>query len=136
MEIHEHPILEGAIGSLESRLEHHDFRGLHHYIAKHNEYSTWEAARFEWLRRSGPEEWSKLTRRQRFKYSNLDRWWLSYVYFAASYFLKRGFLDGWTGLVFNQLKWRYFQDIRLKILELSQRNSLEKSSKVSQSKPG
>ena len=117
MEVHEHPVLDGSMGEIRARLEHHDFRGLKHYIAKHNEYSTWEANRFRWLQSAGAEEWAKLNQRQRFKYRHLDKWWLAWVYWFASYLLKKGFLDGRAGWTFNGLKRRYFDDIRLKIKE-------------------
>ena len=117
MEVHEHPVLEGGIGEIRARLEHHDYRGLHSYIWRHNEYSTWEANRFMWLASAGPEEWDKLIPRQRFKYRHLDKWWFALLYFVIGYFLKRGFLDGLVGLRFALMKRRYFADIRLKIKE-------------------
>jgi glycosyltransferase involved in cell wall biosynthesis len=117
MEVHEHPVLSGTIGEIRARLEHQDYRGMKHYIAKHNEYSTWEANRFRWLQSAGEDEWSKLNTRQRFKYRHLDKWWLGWIYWAVAYFLKKGFLDGRAGWTFNRLKRRYFDEIRLKILE-------------------
>ena len=117
MEVHEHPVLEGSIGEIHARLEHHDFRGMKHYIAKHNEYSSWEAHRYEWLKQAGQQEWEKLNSRQRFKYRNLDKWWLGWVYWSVAYGLKKGFLDGRAGWTFNRLKRRYFDEIRLKIRE-------------------
>ena len=117
MEVHEHPVLGGSIGEIKSRLEHHDFRGFEHYISKHNQYSTWEANRWVWLQSADRTSWDKLTDRQKFKYRYLDRLWLGYIYFAASYVGKKGFLDGRAGLTFALLKLRYFQDIRLKIKE-------------------
>lgn len=117
MEVHEHPVLSGTIGEIHGRLEHQDYRGMKHYIAKHNEYSTWEANRYRWLQSAGADEWAKLNGRQRFKYRHLDKWWLGWVYWAVAYFLKKGFLDGRAGWTFNRLKRRYFDEIRLKILE-------------------
>ncbi len=118
MEVHEHPVLNGSTGEIRSKLEHHDYRGMKHYIAKHNEYSSWEANRYFWLRSAGEAEWTKLNQRQRFKYRNLNRWWLGWTYWAVAYFAKMGFLDGATGWTFNLLKRRYFDEIRLKILEV------------------
>lgn len=118
MEVHEHPVLEGTVGEIKAKLEHYDYRGLKHYLAKHNEYSTWEANRFAWLSEAGSEEWGKLNRRQCFKYRNLDQWWLGWVYWGVSYLLKKGFLDGRAGWVFARLKCRYFDEIRLKIMEI------------------
>ena len=117
MEVHEHPVLTGTSGEIRERLEHQDYRGMKHYIAKHNEYSTWEASRFLWLQSAGQDEWAKLNRRQKFKYRYLDRWWLGWIYWVMAYGLKKGFLDGATGWTFNRLKRKYFDEIRLKILE-------------------
>ena len=124
MEVHEHPVLEGSIGEICEPIEHNDFRGLKHYIAKHNEYSSWEANRNLRLRadnkarcKSLSDEWGNLTERQKKKYRNLSRWWLAPAYFFASYLLKFGFLDGAAGFHFAIGKAIYFYQIRLKILE-------------------
>ena len=124
MEVHEHPVLHGSIGEISARIEHNDFRGLKHYIAKHNEYSSWEAARFLRLHSDGgvmskrsSEEWMNLTDRQKKKYRNLAKWWFAPAYFIASYFFKKGFLDGAVGFHFSLLKAIYFYKVRLKILE-------------------
>jgi glycosyltransferase involved in cell wall biosynthesis len=120
MEVHEHPVLNGTTGVIESHLEHRDYRGLAQYISRHNEYSTWEANRWHWLSSAGGDAWTQLTSRQRFKYRNLDRWWFAKFYWFVSYVLKRGFLDGRQGFVFAAFKHRYFADIRLKIRESRQ----------------
>ena len=114
MEIHEHPILNGPIGKIDVPIEHNEFRGLHHYIAKHNEYASWEASRYLQM----PLGASTLTGRQRRKYAHLAKWWAAPVYFLRSYFLKRGFLDGAVGFHFAFCKSVYFYQIRLKIKEL------------------
>jgi glycosyltransferase involved in cell wall biosynthesis len=136
MEIHEHPVLGGAVGEIQAPIEHNEYRGLRHYIAKHNEYSSWEAARY--LRLSGGEpaspklrqrggtvegtkveggEWDNLTDRQKRKYRHLAKWWAAPVYFLRGYVGKRGFLDGAAGFHFALLKAVYFYQIRLKIKE-------------------
>lgn len=117
MEVHEHPVLTGTTGEIRARIDHRDDRGLHHYIAKHNEYSTWEAHRYIWLKNAPAEAWRSLTSRQQFKYRHLASRWLAYFYFFTSLIVKRGFLDGRSGLAFAQLKKQYFQQIRLKIVE-------------------
>lgn len=145
MEVHEHPILEGSIREIKAPIEHNDFRGLKHYIAKHNEYSSWEAARY--VRLQGQinkadqvsatsnqqseiknhelpqrgSEWEGLTERQKKKYRHLAKWWFAPAYFLATYFLKKGFLDGAVGFHFALMKAIYFYQIRLKILELKRR---------------
>lgn len=117
MEVHEHPVLEGSIGEIKTPVEHNDFRGLKYYIAKHNEYSSWEAARYIRLVKEKGIEWEGLTIRQKKKYRNLSKWWFSPAYFFVSYVLKRGFLDGSVGFHFSLFKAVYFYQIRLKIKE-------------------
>lgn len=117
MEVHEHPILNGRVGEIAEPIEHKDLRGLHHFIAQHNEYSSWEARRYIALI-NNPVAWSCLTSRQKLKYRNLRHWWYAPAYFFATYFWKRGFLDGGPGLCHAVCKFTYFFDIRCKILEV------------------
>ncbi len=117
MEVHEHPVLGGTTGEIAARLEHHDYRGMEHYLAKHRDYADWEAERYRWLVSATAGEWGKLNSRQRFKYRHLTKWWLGSVYFLVGYGLKGGFLDGSAGLRFALLKCRYFNHIREKILK-------------------
>ena len=37
MEVHEHPIIKGPVGSIKSEIDHKDFNGMKRYIEKHNE---------------------------------------------------------------------------------------------------
>ena len=124
MEVHEHPVLKGTVGEIKTPIEHNDFRGLKHYIAKHNEYSSWEATRYLRLhtnnglrRKISCEDWKNLTDRQKRKYRNLAKWWFAPAYFIVSYFFKKGFLDGVVGFHFSLHKAIYFYQIRVKILE-------------------
>lgn len=117
MEVHEHPILDGTTGDLLTRLNHQDYRGLKNYLARHNEYSSWEARRFLWLQTAGAEAWKLLNTRQQFKYRHLDKWWFAWFYWSFAVIVKRGILDGEVGLRLGRLKRRYFDEIRLKILE-------------------
>ena len=122
MEIHEHPVLEGSSGEITSPIEHNEYRGLRHYIAKHNEYSSWEAARYRQLMAgdsAAGEAWRRLTPRQQSKYRHLAKWWAAPVYFLRGYLGKRGFLDGAAGFHFALMKAVYFYQIRLKIRELA-----------------
>ncbi len=144
MEVHEHPVLQGSIGELKSKIDHNDFKGLHSYIAKHNEYSSWEARRYMKLRSAdtgGLESNTQNTNRatnspgnnpntcgehftaiQRRKYNNLTRWWLAPAYFFYTFIFKLGFLDGRAGYAFARMKMIYFWQMRLKILELMSAN--------------
>jgi glycosyltransferase involved in cell wall biosynthesis len=117
MEVHEHPILDGEVGEIKTCIDHRDFRGIEHFIARHNGYSNWEASRLAQLGPPGSPAWSSLTPRQAFKYRNLPRWWFAPFYFFLNYVVKLGVLDGARGLDYAMLKMAYFQAIRLKILE-------------------
>jgi glycosyltransferase involved in cell wall biosynthesis len=118
MEVHEHPILNGPIGEIAARLDHEDFRGVHKHIDRHNDYSSWEARRYQAL--SGdPTAWAALTNRQKAKYRHLTRWWFAPAYFLFAYVWRRGFLDGSAGLSVAWLKSVYFSEVRLKIIELN-----------------
>ena len=122
MEVHEHPVLPGTQGALTATIEHNDYKGIHAYIARHNDYSSWESARYSKLM-STPDAWEHFTSIQRKKYRSLAKWWLAPAYFAHSYVIKRGFLDGATGLIFAILKAIYFFQIRLKIIERQAANA-------------
>jgi glycosyltransferase involved in cell wall biosynthesis len=116
MEVHEHPVLNGRVGEIAEPIEHKDFRGLHHFVDRHNEYSSWEAHRYIALI-NDPVVWDCLTPRQKMKYRNLRRWWYAPAYFMATYFWKQGFLDGGPGFIHAMFKFAYFFEIRAKILE-------------------
>jgi hypothetical protein len=42
-EVHEHVMIDGAVGYLKHDMLHEDFRDLYHWLARHNCYSNWEA---------------------------------------------------------------------------------------------
>jgi len=116
MEVHEHPILDGPVGDIAEPIEHKDFRGLHHFIARHNEYSSWEAHRYIGVI-NDPLVWDRLTARQKLKYRSLRRWWYAPAYFIVTYVYKCGFLDGGPGFIHAMFKCVYFFEVRAKILE-------------------
>jgi hypothetical protein len=115
MEIHEHPIIDGKIGLIHSPIIHSSFKGLSHYIAKHNEYSTWEANRYLKLLNTKDK---KLTFKQKIKYKFIDTWIFCFFYFLLNYIFCLGFLDGRVGYIFSIYKMQYFFSIKTKIFEL------------------
>lgn len=114
MEVHEHPVLKGAIGSIKSPLIHNDYNGLEKYIDRHNLYSSWEARRYLQLKNNH----TNLTWRQKLKYNLLESGLLPYIYFIGAYVFKFGFLDGSEGYYLAQYKKQYFFQIQTKIREL------------------
>lgn len=115
MEVHEHPIINGAVGELREPILHHNFKSLHKVITRHNDYSDWEAHRYISLRRG---DWISLTARQRIKYSLLASGLFPFAYFLAEYVARGGFLDGSAGFHHAILKFAYFCQVNLKIKEL------------------
>ena len=114
MEVHEHPILKGSVGELTTLVDHQDFKGMDAYIARHEQYSSWEARRYITLRKT-PGESSHFTHAQRRKYQSLTSWWLAPSYFLYSWIWKLGILDGTAGFTFARMKAGYVSQIRRKI---------------------
>jgi hypothetical protein len=124
VELHEQPLVKGAVGRLREKMVHRDNDNLHHFFARHNIYSDWEAltrskrqvqARGEVIPRlfgtaSERRRWLK----QRF-FSMPAR---PFIYFIYSYFFRLGFLDGRQGFIFNVLKSCYWYQIAVKEYEI------------------
>lgn len=116
MEIHEHPVLEGEIGTIKCKIDHRDFRGVGAYMSKHNEYAAWEAARYsKWS--SQPEMKEQWTWKQRLKYRFIRTAWIGPIFFFGSFILMGGFRDGMRGLAFAILKMSYFTQIYCRLQE-------------------
>ncbi|MFV5698727.1 glycosyltransferase family 2 protein [Flavobacterium sp. ZT3R17] len=116
MEIHEHPVLIGKTAVIKSEIDHLDFRGISHYIIKHNEYASWEAERI--LKTDSNASIAQLwTWKQKIKYKLMLTPFIGPVYFLGSYFLLGGFRDGARGLSFSILKASYFTQVYCKIKE-------------------
>ncbi len=121
--VHEHMIVTGNTGYLKGLLHHEDRRGLEHFIAKHNRYSTLEAQEIF----SATEEWpgvhefltDRVTRRRYIKNRILPFMPLPWIIrFFYMYILRLGFLDGRPGLVLCLFISSYEFFIRAKYLEL------------------
>ena len=117
MEIHEHPILNGPVGHIKSKIDHRDFRGVSHYMTKHNEYASWETYRFMKICNDEVAK-AKWTWKQKLKYRLMQSALIGPVYFFGSYFFYGGWKDGSKGFAFAILKMAYFTQIYCKIKEL------------------
>lgn len=124
-EVHEHVIIEDPVGYIKEPMIHDDRRGLEHYIAKHNRYSTLEArAIFEEIsaRRHDAQEANITadTRRRRWLKRNVmphvpypGLWRFIYMYI-----LQFGILDGRAGFEFCRFIAMYDSMVALKLREL------------------
>jgi glycosyltransferase involved in cell wall biosynthesis len=131
-EVHEHVLLDGRVGYLRHDLLHDDQRDLEAYVARHNRYSTLEAAaRFKVER--GAADRARLpvsflaspVQRKRFL---RERVWPAVpakpvALFLYMYLVRQGFRDGRAGLalcVFHA--WQEFM-VGLKLAELRRLSS-------------
>jgi len=123
-EVHEHMIVDGETARLRGIMLHEDRRGLEHFIAKHNRYSTLEARelRRELAEAAGhdlPELERGIAIRRWLKRNVLPKLPLSGFWrFMYMYFVRLGFLDGATGLRFCLVLATYDLFISLKLAEL------------------
>ena len=120
MEVHEHPQLQGRIGTIKACITHNDFKGLSSFFLKHDAYASWEARRFLLL---SSESKKRLSFRQKVKYSLVRKRWFPYFYFIYSYFLCGGGFDGRVGYDIALCKFFYFNQIRLYIIEYESADS-------------
>lgn len=121
MEIHEHPVIEGSVGEIAARLDHNDYRGLAKFLDRHGQYAQWEARRYQAIMGSAAGT-GHFSARQRRKYAHLSKWWFPWAYFALTYGLKLGFLDGRAGFYLAYYKLWYFNSIGLLIREQAARD--------------
>tara|TARA_B100001248_G_scaffold260217_1_gene247853 strand:- start:358 stop:1215 length:858 start_codon:yes stop_codon:yes gene_type:complete len=116
MEVHEHPIINGKIGSIISEINHKDYNGITRYIEKHNQYSSWETYRYLKIRKNDLSS-NIFNSRQKLKYLIIESPLSGIIYFVIQYILFGGWKDGLVGLYFALLKSSYFIQISCKIYE-------------------
>jgi acetyltransferase-like isoleucine patch superfamily enzyme/glycosyltransferase involved in cell wall biosynthesis len=123
--VHEHMVIDDPVGYIDEPMIHDDRRGLEHYVAKHNRYSTLEAkALFDEIRGRRDEHRqaniTKDTRRRRW----VKRHIMPYMPFPGlwrflyMYILRLGILDGKAGLEFSRFISLYDSLVSLKLREL------------------
>jgi glycosyltransferase involved in cell wall biosynthesis len=135
--INEHFIVEGQLGRLSYDLIDENQKGLDDWIAKHNDYSTREAA--ELVNSRNAEGYSEIKvnfwggqaqRRRWLRYHVWNRLPLfirPFLYFLYRYFLLLGFLDGKKAFLFHfmQALW-YPMLIDAKYMEILTKRSKQK----------
>ena len=107
-EIHEHVVVKGTTGKLNSIMDHYAFPTIDSFIEKHNRYSNWEAV----VESSAEDDETALQhngvkgkRRLRKIFRKLPfRPTLRFLYV---YFWQKGILDGWRGYIFARLHAHY-----------------------------
>ncbi|MBI3382960.1 MAG: glycosyltransferase family 2 protein [Aquabacterium sp.] len=120
-------IVDGPVGEMDAHFDHFPFsKGLSHWFAKHNGYSTFEAVHIVDGGRGGGE--FKLGQALFARDANVRRMHQKALYyrlplrplvmFLGLYIGKRGFLDGRAGLVYATLRAIYEYMIVLKVTEM------------------
>jgi len=125
-EVHEHVILQGAVGYLNNDMEHRDFRDIYHWLERHNRYSNWEARVYLNMLTGtddsgtiGANLFGDAVQRKRF----LKKVWVWLPFkpalrFFLFYIIRLGFLDGRAGYVYACLLSQYEYQIGVKLYEL------------------
>ncbi|MBV9573305.1 MAG: glycosyltransferase family 2 protein [Acidobacteriales bacterium] len=126
MEVHEHVIVNGAVGRLKNPLVHRNFESIFRYIEKHNEYSNWEASVLAGHGLRADELPASLSgsqaQRRRWLKKNLFRLPGSpLLLFFYRYVLRFGFLDGVPGLIYSTFQAVQMFHTKAKIYELHTR---------------
>jgi len=121
--VHEHMIVEGTSGYLKHLMSHEDRRGMEHFFAKHNRYSTLEARETVEAPEPWPGVWALFrnrTQRRRFAKSrimpHLPAPWVWRFFYM--YVLRLGVLDGASGWHLCNFIASYELTIQLKVREL------------------
>jgi len=123
IEIHEHVIVDGTVRNLRHALIHRNVASLSRYIAKHNEYSNWEARVL--LEPAGANEELRAdlfgTQAQRRRWLKRKLYRLPgspILLFFYRYFVRLGILDGVPGLIYCALQAVQMFHTKAKIYEL------------------
>ncbi len=123
IEIHEHVVVDGPTRQLRHALVHRNVASLSRYIAKHNEYSNWEARVL--LKPGGNSEelradlFGTQSQRRRWLKRNLFRLPGSPILlFLYRYFVRLGILDGIPGLIYCSFQAVQMFHTKAKIYEL------------------
>jgi glycosyltransferase involved in cell wall biosynthesis len=106
-DIHEVPVFEGRMGTIEADIEHYPFDSVSQFIARQNRYT--DIAARDLLEREGRLSEREIRRNMMSK--SLKMFWKSYV-------RKQGYKDGFYGLVFavlfafiNFMKWAKYWEL-------------------------
>lgn len=105
MEVHEHVIVSGCVGSLRAPLMHRNVESLSHYIRKHDRYSNWESHVLAAPNVSASELQPQLLGNQAQRRRWIKKCFFRFpgspaALFLYRYFARLGFLDGIPGLIY------------------------------------
>ena len=143
--VHEHMECDGPTTKLRGHLVHEDVRDLTHSIAKHNRYSSLEAAEYFELLRGRRDTYARLFTRDplaRRRWIKTKLWARlpakPMLYFFWCYFLRAGFLDGLTGLRYHLLHamFKAFDEAKLWEMRTAKKRARSTPQAGAASRPG
>lgn len=114
VEGHYQPQVDGEVGRLHARLQHDDVDPVASWFDRHNRYSDWEAYLNVHPELKRTIAGARSTQGRRFARTPFK----PAVFFAYSYMLRRGFLDGRAGFDYAFALATYYWQIGLKTREL------------------
>lgn len=120
MEVHEHVIVDGRVGSLRNAVRHENLQTLDRYIEKHNAYSNWAARVLPYGDDSGvkPDLFGTQAARRRWLVRTFMHWPFSpFAYFLFIYAIRLGFLDGKPGFLYCVFQSIQMFHVKTKIYE-------------------
>lgn len=126
MEVHEHVVVKGKVGTVKTPIIHRNVNNLSRFILKHNEYSNYEChVHTEGLTTAIKEKlFGTKEERRRYIKKRFIRNPLSPVfYFFYLYFLKGGILDGRAGFYYIIYQCIYLYFVSSKIYEIEHSNN-------------
>jgi hypothetical protein len=121
--VNPHPVCDGEVRELQEHFHHYSFhKGMEHWFAKHNRYSTSEASE---TMKSWEQDFPKgdlisrdpVKRRRALKLLSMRMPARPFLKFCYMYFWRRGFLDGYPGLSYCMLQSIYEAMIVAKVKE-------------------
>lgn len=126
MEVHERIVVNGNVGQLKTAVIHEDFKGLNAYVARHNNYSDWEAgvrSRYfsdgDWGTTTiTPRLFGNTQERRRFLKQLVCRLpFEHWIWFFNHYIVRLGFLEGRPGLIACRIRAQYISDVHAKMYQ-------------------
>jgi len=128
VEVHEHVVLTGRAGYMHQPMLHLDYKDLSRWIARHNNYSTWDAKMR--LNLLNCKELSQAIPARLFGTPIERKRWLKKLWvrlpcrpllrFLYMYVFRAGFLDGRPGFIYAVLKATHEFHISAKMWEMRQ----------------
>lgn len=133
--VDEHFVTQGKTLRLKNDIIHEDHKGISSWIERHNKYASLEANEQINFRIKNKEiaKYSKIDQKRwlkRYIWNHLPLLVRPFLYFFYCYFLKGGFLDGKSGLIYHFLRnlWYPFL-VDVKILEIQKHRKQKKDAR-------